>query len=96
MSVLSETGVISSPVHPKNETKGDWELWKKHRRRGGTLDFDAYCARARINREKRSKVSRQVIPRYRIPNDDGLRMEPSAVIAKIERKLIAMGISRPS
>lgn len=94
MSVLSETRVISSPVHPKNETKGDWELWKKHRRRGGTLDFEAYCARARINREKRSKVCRQIIPRYRIPNDDGLRMEPSAVVAKINRLIAAQGVGK--
>lgn len=31
-----------------------------------------------------------------VAGDDGLRMEPKSVIAKIERKLLAMGINRPA
>jgi len=74
---------VGAEIFPEGEDPGDWDLWVRHRNRGGALSFVDYIARAKVNREKRR--SNGFIPRFRIPKDEGLRMEPKSVIAKFGR-----------
>lgn len=86
----------SGEIYPENEAPGDWDLWTRHRQRGGILSFAVYCARAKINREKRS--SKGHIPRFRQPRgDQGLKMEVSSVLAKFGRMgLLPKAPTRPA
>lgn len=80
-------------VRPNWSTKSQWAGWNDHKRNGGRLSFQEYLAK----REKRSIAGQgrrtdMETRSVRKPKDEGLRMEPASVIAKINRILAAQGI----
>lgn len=83
---------VTGNLYPPTEDVTDWDLFVRHKKRGGSLNFEEYVARAALNRKM--LIRREYIPRYRVPKDDGLRMEPKNVIAKINRILAAQGIRK--
>lgn len=90
-------GISSSrlPVRKPEECKRSvWQGWLHHRRENGRLSFPEYMARY----EKRSKAGQgrrsDIISLPVVKEDSSLRMEPSAVVAKINRILAAQGIGK--
>lgn len=75
-------------VRPDWSTKAQWAGWNSHRKKGGRLSFQEYLAK----REKRSIAGQghrtdmdSGTRRRRKEVDEGLRMEPSSVLAKFAR-----------
>lgn len=86
--------------HPSTDPASIWYSFRQYQGRGGKLSYQEYLARrerrivAAKTEEARRRASKKVTFQPAVAGDQGLRMEPKSVIAKIERKLLAMGITR--
>jgi hypothetical protein len=75
-------------VRPAGSTAAEWAGWGHHRRLGGHLSYQEYMAKRR-KRSDAGQGHRTDIDdgtrRRREEVDEGLRMEPSSVLAKFAR-----------